>query len=246
MRSLDTLDAVLSGTGTGNVSAVARELGMPVATVHRQIASLCAAGLLRRNRGGPPMPGPRLMGLLARIDDARVLADVAVPILDDLAQRMGCVTQLGTLDGDMVTYRYKAGEGAGDLFTRIDMQLEAYCSAMGKVLLSHLPESDREAYLATGPFPPLTPKTIVDPAVLRQELVRVREAGFAVDDGEIADDLHCLAVPVCDPAGRVRAAISLSSLGVRREETAERAVVKELEATAAAIGRAAYVWSRPD
>lgn len=44
----------------------------------------------------------------------------------------------------MVPYRIKTGYGAGDLFTRVGLQLEAYCSGIGKVLLTALPERERE------------------------------------------------------------------------------------------------------
>ena len=81
----------------------------------------------------------------------------------------------------MVTYRIKTGQGAGNLFTRVGMQLEAYCSGIGKMLLAHLPEEQQRAYLAGGPFPALTAKTITQPEALAQELERIRAQGFALD-----------------------------------------------------------------
>jgi DNA-binding IclR family transcriptional regulator len=110
----------------------------------------------------------------------------------------------------MVTYRIKTGRGAHDLFTRTGLQLEAYCSGIGKVLLAHLPVAERHAYLAAGPFVALTSHTITDPARLAVALDAVRAEGFATDLGEIVEDLQCLAVPVRQPDGRVRAAISVS------------------------------------
>ena len=90
------------------------------------------------------------------------------------------------------------------------MQLEAYCSAIGKVLFAHLPEAERERYLAGGPFVPLTARTIVDPARLRGELDAIRICGFAIDDEEIAPGLRCMAVPLRNSDGAVQAAISVS------------------------------------
>lgn len=209
------LEAVIADGGRSSVSGLARQIGMPIATAHRQVTTLVAEGYLTPSGGGRHVAGSRLLGLLHRLDEKQVVANVAAPLLHQLAARVRSVVQLGTFENDMVTYRIKTGRGASDLFTRIGMQLEAYCSGIGKVLLAHLPKHEREAYLAGGPFVPLTPKTIVDPSLLREELDRICLKGFALDDGEIAADLRCMAVPLRKRDGSVLAAISVSQAAAR-------------------------------
>jgi DNA-binding IclR family transcriptional regulator len=48
------------------------------------------------------------------------------------------------------------------------------------------------------------------PSILRDALQKVRAEAFAIDDGEIAEQLYCLAVPLWTQADGVSAAISLS------------------------------------
>ena len=213
-RALAMLEAVLADRGASNVSALARQTGIPVATAHRQVATLVAEGYLVGVGQGRHVAGLRLRALVGLIDDVQVMANVAGPLLHRLAARFGGVAQMGTLDNEMVTYRVKTGDAAQYLFTRVDMQLEAYCSGMGKVLLADLPARERDAYLAAGPFVALTPATITDPADLARELAQVAIQGYAQDRGEIAPDLFCLAVPVRHPGGRVVAALSLSRQGL--------------------------------
>ena len=236
-RTLDMLEAVVADGGVRSVAAIARELAIPVATAHRQVATLVAERYLNRLENGRHVAGPRLLGLLDRIDPKQMVTSAAVPVLDRLARKLGCVVQLGTFEQDMVTYRIKAGRGAGELFTRTGMQLEAYCSGMGKVLLAHLPDAEREAYLATGPFVALTARTITEPAALRAELERVRAQDYAVDQEEIAEGLRCVAVPVHGPDGRVIAAVS-ASRGERR--TDDDSVLALLRQAAGEIERAAF------
>lgn len=207
------LEAVIADGGSRSIAAIARDIGVPVATAHRQIVSLVEDGYLARHVRGRHVGGPRLLRLLGQLDEKEIIASAAAPVLHRLARELGCMVQLGTLEGDMVTYRIKAGEGAGNLFTRVGMQLEAYCSGIGKALLAGLPQRECEDYLAAGPFPALTPRTITDPAALRRELERVREAGHAIDDGEIVEGLYCMAVPIRASGGRVPAAISASRFG---------------------------------
>ena len=209
-RSLAMLEAVLADREGQSVPVIAKAIGLPRATAHRQIATLIGEGFLLRVPGGRLGPGPRLLALAELIDAKQIVVAAAAPVLHRLAARLQCLVQLGTLENDMVTYRIKTGQGAGDLFTRVGMQFEAYCTGIGKVLLAHLTAAEREAYLATGPFPALTSYTITDPAQLRLELEQVVAQGFARDNEEIAEGLVCVAVPLLGPDGRVVAAISAS------------------------------------
>ena len=239
-RTLALLEAVIADGGRSSVAALARATGVPVATAHRQVVSLVAAGYLGLSDRGRYIPGPRLLGLVHRLDVRQVIVNIASLPLHELAVDTGCVVQLGTFENDMVTYRIKTGEGAGSLFTRVGMQLEAYCSGMGKVLLAHLPEAQRRAYVAGGPFVALTARTITDPAELDDELGRVRSRGYAIDDGEIADGLVCVAVPIQAPDGQVHAAISVSRTSSADSSPGITDILEKLRVTARKIEQAAF------
>jgi DNA-binding IclR family transcriptional regulator len=234
------LEAIIADGGQSSIAAIARSLSIPVATAHRQAATFEKEGYLRAGEDGRYAPGARLLRLLHQLDEKQIIANVAAPILRELAADIGCVVQLGTFENDMVTYRVKAGQGAPALFTAVGSQLEAYCSAIGKVLLAHLSDDERADYLASESFVALTPATITDPKKLAEQLQRAKEQGYATDDGEIAEDLFCIAVPIHAPGGTVPAALSISqfvSLGSRR--SVGDAVPKMQEA-ARAISAAAF------
>ncbi|RYE04378.1 MAG: IclR family transcriptional regulator [Sphingomonadales bacterium] len=236
-RTLTMLDAVIADGGRSNVAELARQGGMPLATAHRQITTLVAEGYLAPSGKGRHVAGARLLGMLHRLDEKQIIANLAAPLLHELAARVRSVVQFGTFENDMVTYRIKTGRGANALFTRIGMQLEAYCSGMGKVLLAHLPDAEREVYLASGPFVPLTERTIVDPDLLREELAAVRAQGFAIDDEEIAPGLRCMAVPLRRGDGRVLAAISVSQAMASRHRVPDALLLDLLTSVARAIER---------
>ncbi|MBN8830240.1 MAG: IclR family transcriptional regulator [Sphingomonadales bacterium] len=236
-RSLAMLEAVLTNDGRSSIAALARTMDVPVSTAHRQVATPVSQGYLAQTQDRRHIAGPRLLRLLPLIDEKQIIANVAAPFLHRLARALGTVVQLGTLENEMVTYRIKTGVGAGDLFTRVDMQLEAYCSAIGKVLLADLPEAELASYVATGPFPALTRHTITQPADLRRELAIVRERGFALDAGEIVEGLSCIAVPIRRAGGAAVAALSASFFtSLSRREIAE--ALPALEAAAAGISLA--------
>lgn len=234
-RSLALLEAIVTDREGRSLATIAAQLGLPRATAHRQVATFLREGYLARLANGALIPGAALRALTQAVDPTRVLVAAARPVLTRLAAKLACVAQLGTLDEDMVTYRLKVGDQAGQFFTRLDQQLEAYCTGLGKVFLAHLPEREREAYLATGPFPALTANTITDPAALRAALDRVRDGGYAVDEQEIAEGLTCFAAPIM-VGGHVRAAISVSIGGAAPEAPRRTRIIAAVLAAAHEIG----------
>lgn len=229
-KSLSLLEAIIADRDGCSIATIAARIGLPKATAHRQATTLLQEGYLRRPPGGRLVAGPRLVALAQSIDRKQIAAAAAAPVLHRLARKLHCVAQLGTLENDMVTYRIKTGHGAGDLFTRVGLQLEAYCTGIGKVLLANLTGADRDAYLAAGPFPALTRNTITDPAALRSELEQIRTQGYACDNEEIVEGLICFAAPIRIAEQEVVAAISASKLVEANRRTADDIVISALMA----------------
>jgi DNA-binding IclR family transcriptional regulator len=82
-----------------------------------------------------------------------------------------------------------------------------HCTAVGKALAAWLPEAELEGVLARTAFDRTTARTIVTAAALRQELARIRATGFALDNEEHIPGIRCIAAPVRDHSGEVRAAL---------------------------------------
>ncbi len=236
-RALALLSAIVADGGQSALSEIAARTGIPRASAHRAVQAMERAGYLIRSRRGYYHAGPELAALGPMLDPARIAAGVARPVLAQLAHRYGCLAHCGIFEQDMVTYLLKEGARKDALFTREAMQLEAYCSGLGKVLLAALDDEALESYLANGPFVSLTERTIVEPDALRREIAGVRERGHAIDNCEASDELYCLAVPLLDAEGRTLAAISLSfrerEMNPRRRASCLAAIKKAASTIAA-------------
>lgn len=242
-KALSLLSRVVADGGARSVSALAGEAGLPAATAHRMVATFEQRGFLTRVARGRYLAGPALLRLANAGSLNTVLEAAGRPILSALAKRTGLTAHLGVFEGDMVTYLIKVGRGDDTLFTREGMQLEAYCSGVGKVLLSLLPEEQRDHYLAGGPFIALTANTITDPAHLRAELERVRAQEYARDNGEIDADLFCIAAPVRDDSGMALAALSLTARQ-RRDATDPGLHLEALREAARAVASCLFPATR--
>lgn len=188
---------------------LAREANLPLSTAHRLVLAFEQRGFLARERRGRFLPGPALMTLAAKSDFTSVLARVSRPILMDISRQTRSVVHLGVFEHDMVTYLVKAASPRTKIFTREGCQLEAYCSGIGKVLLAFLSNEVREQYLSEGLFVSLTTTTIIDVDQLRDALNKIREQGYAVDNGEIDESIRCVAVPLFGHNREVCAAVSV-------------------------------------
>jgi IclR family pca regulon transcriptional regulator len=81
---------------------------------------------------------------------------------------------------------------------------------MGKVLLAFLPEDELQAALELVQFAQRGPNTLTERETLLAELERVRTAGLAVNNEELAYGLRSIAAPVRSKSGEALAAINIA------------------------------------
>ncbi|MEJ0024917.1 MAG: IclR family transcriptional regulator C-terminal domain-containing protein [Rhizomicrobium sp.] len=141
-----------------------------------------------------------------------------------------------------MTYLVKAHGGGEPVLTSEQIQLEAYCSGIGKALLAHQAAAQREDYLAASPFIALTERTTTDPNRLRRLFERIRRQGFAVDDAELQSGLYCLAVPVMAAGAQVVAAVSIS---MRSDRPISLELLQPLQNCARRIGKRLGAANQP-
>lgn len=213
-KALTLLEAIIEDNGGQSLQAISEVQGIPLPTAFRLVRTLMDQEYLIQGKRGRYFAGSRLHDLASKFSSVRTTTGVSRPILDRLARRFQCVCHFGVFEGDMVTYLVRSGAEDADFTTQECTQLEAYCSAIGKMLLAELPFEERELYLSKGQFISLTKRTIVDPSLLRENLSKAKDDGYAIDDREIYDSLFCIAVPLHDADRNTLGAISLSMAGI--------------------------------
>ena len=89
-----------------------------------------------------------------------------------------------------------------------------YCTAIGKALLAFMPPQVKDAVTAKG-LTPFTEYTIVDTGRLNDEMLKIRQQGYAIDNMEHEFGISCVAVPVFGADGHPIAAVSVSGPSLR-------------------------------
>lgn len=213
-KTLDVLQAV-GALGRPSLPQIQARCGLPMTTSHRIVQALVERGFVMRTGKGHYRLGSAVLALSEGVSHQDLLSAAARQPVKALARKTRGHVHLGILNDGMVTYLVKQTYGKSRLHSAEGADLEAYCSALGKVLLAALPTEALDTYLAGGPFVALTANTIIEPDRLRAEIDDTRERGWSRDREEFAIGLNCMAVPVRDHRGQVAAALSLSIVSDR-------------------------------
>jgi len=212
VQSIDRAFAILeliaaSDTPVG-VTVIANGTGLAPATAHRLLRSMQARGYVQHVDGRKYALGTAALRLGASAQ--RSVATGARPHLAQLVAATGETANLAVLEGDDVVYvAQSSSPHMLRMFAEVGRHVLPHSTAVGKALLSAHANERIAALLRRTGLPRRTERTITSIDAFLAEIERVRDRGYAVDDGEEDLGVRCLAVPV-----RVRdsivAAVSVS------------------------------------
>ncbi len=212
IRALNLLQR-LSETPTGlNLTDLSYQLGMPTATVHRLLSTFEELNFVEQDTD----QGLWFVGLKAfTVGNAflsrRDFVASARPHMHSLVEQCGETVNLGVIDnGEAVFIGQVESREVMRMIVRLGSRSPIHASGVGKALLAHLPEQQLARILQQRGLTRYTERSIDNPAQLREELERVRQLGYALDDEEHAVGLRCVAAAIFDQNGQALAAISLS------------------------------------
>lgn len=213
-RGLAVLSAFTSKRPVRGIAEIADELDMSRSTTHRYVSTLEVLGYLEQDASRKYRLGLRVTDLGMSALNATDLREQAHTYLDELRQRTSYTTSLGVLDGSEVLYvdrvrSFHRGLSRIDLDLQAGSRLPAYCTATGKLLLANLPAAAQREVIAEMKLTKHGPNTVSSKKALRGQLEEISEAGFAIDDEELAADLYGMAAPVRDGARDVVGAVDL-------------------------------------
>ena len=211
-RGLTILE-IVGKKGDGlSMAEVSREIGLHPSTTFHLVRTLTTLGYLAQDeRTKEYLLGSKVFQLAAAAWTESQLVRISAPLLAESAQRTGETSHLAIFEhGEVIVVNKCEGSSPIRLSERIGHPRPAHCTAIGKVLLAHLPEAELKVFLGGPELKPATPRSITSIPILEQELTRVRAQGYAFDDEEFTQGIRCLAAPVRNFTGNVVAAIGIS------------------------------------
>lgn len=235
-RGLAVLEALGQSAKEKTLTELATSTGLPKQTTARLLATLADFEFVEKY-GRSYRIGYQCfrLGHLYTFDEH--LQRRALPLMEKLKDQVQEVVQLGTLSEHGVLYleRVEPRRSIAVVPSQPGSIRPAYCTALGKALLSHLTEEELSQYLQETHFESKTPNTITSREDLLTELEATRARGYAIDEGESDEEIGCVSAPILDNLGRPVAAISVSAPRFRISGETRTSVANRIVSAAAEL-----------
>jgi DNA-binding IclR family transcriptional regulator len=211
-RALAVLEILAESKRGFSISEMARRLGVPKSSIHLILTTLERRGyLLKNTQSRRYFVGLKLVSLAHVALDGFEVRQRAVPFLLSLAAKTGLTVHMAVLEGnEAVLIERIESPGLVKLNTWVGQRMHVNCTAVGKVLSAFLSEEEFKRTVQAKRLIKHNQNTISSVGKLREELNRVRAAGYAVDDEEEEVGVRCVGAPVFDHSGRAVAAVSVA------------------------------------
>ncbi|MBK8147437.1 MAG: IclR family transcriptional regulator [Acidobacteria bacterium] len=226
-----------SGNGLSN-SDLSRRLKIPRSSASYILRVLEKRDYLRRDAGGRYRLGLKLMSLTGGAVFHMDVREAAKPILADFLKKSRLPeVHLAVLDNGRAVYIEKLESETS--FIKMDIwvghRLPVHTTAIGKVLVSYLPDDQILGILEERGMERKTKRSITSPTKFLREAARVRQYGFAVDNEENSESVRCIAAPIFDANGAVLAALGTSAVVLHISEEQLPKIVQLVKMAAAKL-----------
>ena len=211
--------SLLAEHGPMSVSRVAGALGYNRAGAHRFLSTLRELGYVQQTPGGEYEPTFKILELSTKVASRFEIRKSASLFMRHLSATTKETINLGFIQGTDLVHLDKIDSPE---LLRMDPEIgsraPAQNTALGKAILAFLPPEEFESFCSRADWTALTPRSSTTREVLIQELDRVRQHGWAMDNEELCLGLRCIAVPIFDHADYPRYAISISGPAMRMSD----------------------------
>ena len=238
-KTLDILERIKTTDGGYKLADLARKVELPKATVYRILSTLESRGYLDRSADGSYRLAKKLFDLQRTVPLEQTLHRVSQPVMERLAASCKETVNLGIVDaGEVVVINTVESPQAVRMSSKIGNRRHLHSTAIGKVMLAGMADKEVQRLLRLKGLPKLTEETLTSKAAVLEEILRVRQQGWALDNQENEIEGRCVGAPIAGPEGQVIAALSISGPEFRMDLERARSLVPGLKAACAEISRA--------
>lgn len=211
-KLLAILECIAENRAPMRLQDISAQSGMTQSTVLRYLRTLQNANYVYQDeetlRYGLTW---KLCRLTDNLDSYLGLRNIAAPFVNYLANtlQMGVCLVVGRENQSVYLDCIDHPKPQYTPLQYIGKHAPLHATASGKILLSTYTDVQLESYITDTGLKRYTDRTIVQQKELSEDLEKVRERGYAIDDEECELGLKCISYPIYSYSGRIYAAISV-------------------------------------
>lgn len=210
------------------VTELSKRLKLHKNNVFRLLATLESRGYIEQNKATENYRlGLKSLELGQTFIKKMGLLHQAKPVLEELVEACNETSYVAIFkDGYIVYLDVVETRLTVRVVSRVGTRLPSYCTAAGKVHLAYMSDEELDSYLPSQELEAYTPHSITDRDVLKKDLAKVFEQGYAFDIEELDIGVRCVAAPIRDYTRRIVGALSISGPATRfSDERLEKELV---------------------
>jgi len=202
-RALLIMEHLAEHTHPMGVTELSEALSFPKNSVFRIVSTLHAYGYLDRDDASKQYTlGSKLLTIGYNAVQEGHLVEKSIDVMRFVRDEVQETVLVGILDGaEGVVLEQVLPEQQLKVTVGIGTRFPLHTAAPAKAMLAHLPEKELVQLLNRIEYPRYTDTTITSKKQMMEELVRVRDMGYALDNGEHNPTIRCVAAPVLDQRG---------------------------------------------
>lgn len=230
-KAMKLLDLLAESQEPRSLAELSARTGWPKSTVHGLLSTMRESSVVAQDEEGRYMLGIRLFEYGCMLSNSWTIVERARPYIQHISYHTGETVFLSILDrGEVITLERADNRTGLQASAEMGCRLPVHCTSQGKLFLAYMPEQDREAILKRTELREYTTHTLTTRQELEQELAKIREQGYAIENGEYKKGLRSVSAPIYDAGGRVHYAIGI--IGMFRQIESDKflraiSVVKE-------------------
>jgi len=190
---------------------ISKIVELPRATVRRCLITLNTIGYIETN-GKYFRLTPQVLTLSQAYFSSNPLPRIAQLHIEEVSETVKEFCSVSVLSANETVFVARSSRKRHAFLHReVGLNLPAYCTSTGRVMLAALPPPEFDRYFAQVELKKFTHKTVTDQKTLRGILAQIRKDDFCLVDGELEPDLRAIAIPIRNSAGAVIAAMNVST-----------------------------------
>jgi len=211
-RALSILNVIAEEDRGMTMTDIAQRASLPLSTTHRLLTTLQHERYVRfDNEQSQWMMGVQAFIIGNAFVRSRDIIATSRPFMMALMEKSGETVNLAVADqGECIYLAQVECRQMMRVQAKPGSRVPMHSSAVGKALLSAMPEAKARKFLFMRELERGTDKTVVDLKALCLEIEAVRANGYGFDDEEHCVGLRCVASVIYDEFGEPMAAVSLS------------------------------------
>jgi len=211
-KGLKILNLFKEDQTTLRLKDISIEIGTDRTSAYRYVNTLVQLGYLWKDSKTKQLRlGPMALTLSNTIISNSDILQTIKPLLDSCFETFKGSIDCGFLDGDVVHRVYQKAHREILIKNVPHLERALHCSALGKVILAFLPESQMLAIVDRLDFVRKTIYSITDRDELLEELEITRKRGYAINNQEYIPGAISIAAPFISPSTNY--AFGAASLG---------------------------------